>query len=90
MTALDPFPYPDAGGLGVLPGLEVVAGQLAPLITVLRAGQARRRAGIQISRPAWKNLPDGDDHPVLLAASRKGSLTGGPVTAGPPDPRHGR
>jgi hypothetical protein len=46
MTALDPFPYPDAGGLGVLPGLEVVAGQLAPLITVLRAGQARRRAGI--------------------------------------------
>jgi hypothetical protein len=34
----------------------MVAGQLAPLITVLRAEQARRKAGIQITRPAWKNL----------------------------------
>lgn len=34
----------------------MVAGQLAPLITVLRTEQARRKAGIAITRPAWKNL----------------------------------
>jgi len=34
----------------------MAAGQLAPLITVLRAEQGRRKAGIAISRPAWKNL----------------------------------
>ena len=34
----------------------MAAGQLAPLITVLRAEQARRKAGIAITRPAWKNL----------------------------------
>jgi hypothetical protein len=56
MTALHTTPGLDAGGLAELPGLETVAGQLAPLITVLRAEQARRKAGIQISRPAWKNL----------------------------------
>jgi hypothetical protein len=39
----------------VLPGLEAVSDQLAGLITVLRAEQARR-AGIEIRRPAWKNL----------------------------------
>jgi hypothetical protein len=31
-------------------------GQLTPLVTVLRAEQARRTAGIAVSRPAWKNL----------------------------------
>ena len=56
MTAVDPNPGPDTGGLVALPGLKMVAGQLAPLITVLRAEQARRKAGIAISRPAWKNL----------------------------------
>jgi hypothetical protein len=56
MTALRPTPGLDAGGLAELPGLETVAGQLAPLITVLRAEQARRKAGIPISRPAWKNV----------------------------------
>ena len=56
MTAVDPDPGPDTGGLTALPGLEMAAGQLAPLITVLRAEQARRKAGIAISRPAWKNL----------------------------------
>ena len=40
----------------MLPGLETVTGQIADLIAVLRAEQARRRAGIEISRPAWKNL----------------------------------
>jgi AAA lid domain len=44
------------GGLAALAGLEMVAGQLAPLIMVLRAEQARRTAAIAISRPAWKNL----------------------------------
>ena len=51
MTAVDPNPGPDTGGLTALPGLEMAAGQLAPLITVLRAEQARRKAGIQITRP---------------------------------------
>jgi hypothetical protein len=56
MTAVDPNPGPDTRGLSALPGLEMAAGQLAPLITVLRAEQARRKAGIAISRAAWKNL----------------------------------
>ena len=56
MTALDPASAPDTGGLVAVPGLETVGGQLAPLIMVLRAEQARRKAGIAISRPAWKNL----------------------------------
>ena len=46
----------DMDELAALPGLEQVAGQIAPLIAVLRAEQARRRAGIEIRRPAWKNL----------------------------------
>jgi AAA lid domain/ATPase family associated with various cellular activities (AAA) len=46
----------DMGELAALPGLEQVAGQIAPLIAVLRTEQARRRAGIEIRRPAWKNL----------------------------------
>jgi hypothetical protein len=56
MTALDPASVPDTGGLAALAGLEMAAGQLAPLVTVLRAEQARRTAGIAISRHAWKNL----------------------------------
>ena len=56
MTALDPASVPDTGGLAALAGLEMAAGQLTPLVTVLRAEQARRTAGIAISRPAWKNL----------------------------------
>lgn len=44
------------GGLAALPGLETVTRQIADLIAVLRAEQARRRAGIEIRRPAWKNL----------------------------------
>ena len=58
MTALNSAPAPglDLGGLAALPGLEMAAGQLTPLVTVLRAEQARRTAGIAISRPAWKNL----------------------------------
>jgi ATP-dependent exoDNAse (exonuclease V) alpha subunit len=34
----------------------MVTGQIADLIAVLRAEQARRQAGIQIRRTAWKNL----------------------------------
>ena len=44
------------GGLASLPGLEAVSEQLAGLIAVLRAEQARRRASLAVSRPAWKNL----------------------------------
>lgn len=38
------------------PGLEAVRDQLAPRIAVLQAERARRDAGIEIRRPAWKNL----------------------------------
>jgi hypothetical protein len=58
MTAVNGAPAPgaDLEGMAALPGLETVTGQIADLIAVLRAEQARRRAGIEISRPAWKNL----------------------------------
>ena len=56
MTALDPASATGTDGLAGLAGLEMVAGQLAPLLAVLRAEQARRKAGIAVSRPAWKNL----------------------------------
>jgi stage V sporulation protein K len=58
MTALNGTPglEQDIGGLAALPGLQAVTKQLARLITVLCAEQARRQAGVQISRPAWKNL----------------------------------
>lgn len=56
MTAPDPASVLDTGELAGLPGLEMVAGQLAPLITMLRAEYARRKAGITITRPTWKNL----------------------------------
>ena len=62
MTALNGAPElardreQDIGGLAGLPGLEPVAGQLGERIAVLRAEQARRQAGLAITRPAWKNL----------------------------------
>lgn len=46
----------ELGVLAALPGLETVITQLASLVTVLRAEQARRQADIGISRPMWKNL----------------------------------
>jgi hypothetical protein len=46
----------DIGGLADLPGLTVVSDQLAARIAVLQAEQARRAAGIEVRRPAWKNL----------------------------------
>jgi len=58
MTALNGAPglEQDMGGLAALPGLEMVNEQLAGWFTVLRAEQARRRAGTTISRQAWLNL----------------------------------
>ena len=44
------------GALAGLPGLEAVSEQLAGLIAVLRAEQARRQAGRAVRRAAWKNL----------------------------------
>ena len=46
----------DMGGLASLPGLETVSDQLAALIAVLRAEQARRHSGAAVTRAAWKNL----------------------------------
>jgi hypothetical protein len=53
MTALNGTPRleQDIGELATPAGLEAVSEQLAGLVTVLRAEQARRRVGIQISRP---------------------------------------
>lgn len=56
MTAPNPASGPDTGEMAAHPGLETITGQLEPLITVLRVEQARRRTGIAITRPAWKNL----------------------------------
>jgi ATP-dependent exoDNAse (exonuclease V) alpha subunit len=58
MTAVNGAPASgaDLGGLAALPGLKTVTGQIADLIAVLRAEQARRQAGMQIRRQAWKNL----------------------------------
>ena len=47
---------PGMGGLAGLPGLEAVGEQLAGLIAVLRAEQARRQGGTAVTRAAWKNL----------------------------------
>src|ERR1700733_14012278 len=44
------------GGLAGFPGLEAVCEQLAGPIAVLRAEQARRKAGVSVTRAAWKNL----------------------------------
>jgi hypothetical protein len=49
MTALDPASATGPGGLAALAGLEMAAGQLAPLLMVLRAEQARRTADITVS-----------------------------------------
>jgi SpoVK/Ycf46/Vps4 family AAA+-type ATPase len=46
----------DMGGLADLPGLEAVDEQLARLIAVLCAEQARRKASGPVTRAAWKNL----------------------------------
>jgi SpoVK/Ycf46/Vps4 family AAA+-type ATPase len=46
----------DMGGLAGLAGLEAVSEQLAGPIAVLRAEQARRKAGAEVTRAAWKNL----------------------------------
>jgi len=46
----------DMGGLASLAGLEAVSEQLAGPIAVLRAEQARRKAGAAVTRAAWKNL----------------------------------
>ena len=48
MTAADGAPASgaDLGGLAALPGLETVTGQIADLIAVLRAEQARRQASL--------------------------------------------
>jgi len=46
----------DSGGLADLPGPKAVRDQLAERIAVLQAEQARRNAGMEVRRPAWKNL----------------------------------
>jgi uncharacterized protein YdhG (YjbR/CyaY superfamily) len=46
----------DIGGLAGLPCLEAVRDQLAARIAVLQVERARRDAGIEVRRPAWKNL----------------------------------
>jgi len=43
-------------GWTCFPGWEQSGDQLAARIAVLQAEQARRAAGAQIRRPAWKNL----------------------------------
>lgn len=50
MPGLDQGHEQDMSGLGSLAGLEAVTGQLAGMIAVLRAEQARRQAGTAISR----------------------------------------
>ena len=47
---------PLATGLADLKGLEGVRDQLDVVIAVLKAEQARRKAGAAVRRPAWKNL----------------------------------
>lgn len=42
--------------LARLPGLEGAAEQLAGVIAIARAEQARQAAGAAVTRPAWKNL----------------------------------
>jgi ATPase family associated with various cellular activities (AAA)/AAA lid domain len=46
----------DMSGLADLAGLEAVSEQLAGPIAVLRAEQARWKAGAAVTRAAWKNL----------------------------------
>jgi stage V sporulation protein K len=47
---------PPVTGLSGLQGLEEVRGQLEVVLGVLKAEQERRRAGLAVRRPAWKNL----------------------------------
>lgn len=51
-------PGPKAGlaGLDELPGLETVRDQLAGVVAVIRAEQARQDAGAAVARTSWKNL----------------------------------
>ncbi len=57
MNDLDPDQaQQDMGELAGLPGLETVREQLAGAIAVVRAEQARRDAGVAVSRPARKNM----------------------------------
>jgi hypothetical protein len=72
--------------LATLPGLETITGQIADLIAVLRAEQARRQAGIEIRRPARKNLvfTGGPGTGKFRTARALARLYKGP---GPADPR---
>jgi hypothetical protein len=47
---------PPVAGLSGLQGLDGVRSQLDHVIAVLKAEQARRKAGSAVRRPAWKNL----------------------------------
>jgi AAA lid domain/ATPase family associated with various cellular activities (AAA) len=47
---------PAAAGLSGLQSLEGVQGQLDVVISVLKAEQIRRKAGLAVRRPVWKNL----------------------------------
>jgi hypothetical protein len=47
---------PAVAGLPGLQGLEGVRGQLDAVIAMLKAEQVRRKAGLGVRRPAWKNL----------------------------------
>ena len=47
---------PAAAGLSGLQGLDGVRGQLEAVVAVLKAQQVRRKEGLAVRRPAWKNL----------------------------------
>jgi hypothetical protein len=47
---------PATAGLSGLQGLEGVRSQFDVVIAVLKAEQVRRKAGLAVRRPAWKNL----------------------------------
>jgi transcriptional regulator with XRE-family HTH domain len=47
---------PPVTGLSGLQGVEEVRSQLETVLGVLKAEQERRRAGLAVRRPAWKNL----------------------------------
>lgn len=56
MPEQDPGDQNAMGELASLPGLDEVRAQLADVIAVVQAEVARRQAGIEVSRRAWKNL----------------------------------
>ena len=74
----------DMGGLADLAGLEAVSEQLAGPIAVLRAEQARRKAGAVVTRAAWKNLifTGGAGAGKTRAAKAVASIYAGPAGAG--------